>query len=106
MERRRHFRVKAVHPIRYCQEVRPRPRSASTLDLGLEGVAIETRYPLSKGELLEVSMALKSRLISFSGKVIYVQALKGRKFKAGIRFEEISEQSRSVLERYLSRAPS
>jgi hypothetical protein len=105
MERRRHFRVKELHPIRYCQEVRPRPRSGLTFDLGLEGVAIETRYPLSKGELLEVSMALNSRLISFSGKVIYVQSLKGKKFKAGIRFEVISDQSRCFLERYLSRTP-
>jgi hypothetical protein len=77
-----------------------------TLDLSLEGVAIETRYPVGKGELLEVSMALKSGVVSFSGKVVYVQTLKGKKFNTGIRFEEISEQSRCLVGRYLSRAPS
>jgi hypothetical protein len=88
----------------YRQGVRSRPKSGSTLNLSLDGVAIETLYPLSKGELLEVSIALNSRLIIFSGKVIYVEPLKGKKLKAGIQFEEISEQSRCVLERYLSRA--
>ena len=102
MERRRHFRVTALHPMLYCQEVRPRPRSGSTLNLSLEGVAIETHHPLSRGELLEVSIVLNSRLINFSGKVIYVQPLKGKKFKAGIRFERITKKSRRILEEYLS----
>jgi c-di-GMP-binding flagellar brake protein YcgR len=102
MERRRYLRVKALHPMLYCEEVRPRPRSGSTLDLSLEGVAIETHHPLTRGELLEVSIALNSRLIDFSGKVVYVQPLKGKKFKAGIRFERITKKTRHILEEYLS----
>jgi len=102
MERRCHFRIQALHPILYYEHTHPRPKSGSTANLSLEGVALQTRHPLTKGELLEISIALGSGLISCSGKVIYVQALKGKKFKAGIRLEEISEKTRFVLERYLS----
>jgi c-di-GMP-binding flagellar brake protein YcgR len=101
-ERRRHFRIQALHPIFYYEDIRPRPRSGSTMDLSLEGVAIETRYPVNKGELLEMSVVLSSRLITFSGKVIYFRRLKGKRFRAGIRFEKISEECRHRLEEHLS----
>lgn len=102
MERRRHFRVQALYPILYCQNLRSRFRSGSTINLSLEGIAVETRHPLSKDELIDISINLHSRLINCSGKVVYVQALKRKRYKAGIRFKEMSREDRLFLEKHVS----
>ncbi len=102
MERRRHFRVQALHPILYYKNLSSRPTSGLTINLSLEGIAIETRHPLSKDELIDISITLDSRLMNCSGKVVYVQALKGKRFQAGIRFKEMSKEDRLYLEKHIS----
>jgi hypothetical protein len=100
MARRSYSRVPASHPILYYRDVRPRPKVAETLDLSLEGAAIETRHPLTRGESIEISIAIGSHLIKCRGRVIYTLSLKGKRLRAGIRFEDLSKQDGLYLREY------
>jgi hypothetical protein len=101
-ERRRHIRIQTLQPILYYEAIRPRPKTGSTIDLSLGGFSFETSYPLVKGEILETSIALESRVITCRGRVIHVQGLRRKRFRAGVCFERISEKDRRFLEGYLS----
>jgi hypothetical protein len=105
-ERRRHIRIQTLGPVLYSESIRPKPKIGSAIDLGLGGVAIETRHPLVKGELLEISIALGSRAVHGSGKVVYVERRRGKRFRAGVRFHEITDEDRRFLDKYISGSPS
>jgi c-di-GMP-binding flagellar brake protein YcgR len=100
--RRRHIRIQTLQPILYYEAIRPRPKTGSTINLSLGGVCIETSYPLFKGEILDIAIALESRVITCSGRVLHVHGLKRKRFRAGVCFEKISEENRRLLEQYLS----
>ncbi len=70
MERRIHSRIEVTCPVLYSPDIYPRPKAASTLDLSMEGVRIETLYLLIEGERLEISIAINSKVIKSRGHVV------------------------------------
>jgi c-di-GMP-binding flagellar brake protein YcgR len=102
MERRKHQRIDASHPVLYYSDIYPRPKVAATLDLSLGGARIETRYPLMKSEGLEIAIAIKPQVIKCRGRVMYVIDSKGERLRVGVRFEDLSWQDSVSLGHYLS----
>jgi hypothetical protein len=104
IERRSTPRVYESHPVLYVTGGNPGKREASTLDLSLEGLRIETPFNLKTGERLEISIAIPHQPIKCEGKVIHVLKLRDEKAKVGVRFENLPKQDRFHLGKYISYA--
>ena len=103
IERRAFPRVRVSLTTLYDSDVYPRPRVVSAVDLSSAGVRLEmTPYSVSPDEELEISFVLHSRAIKCKGKVIHVQDLGYGKQEAGIRFEDLSEEDKHYIEKYIS----
>ena len=102
MERRKHPRIEALHPVLYYSNTYPSPKVASTLDLSHGGARIETRTSIRRREGLDISIAIQPRVIQCRGKVMYVVDSEGERMRAGIRFEDLSEDDSLSLGQYLS----
>jgi hypothetical protein len=102
IERRSHPRAEVPHPVLYFTDVYPRPQVGSTIDLSLGGARIQTLCGLISGERLEISIAIRPRVIKSRGQVVQILWPGGESLKAGIRFEELSKQDRLYLGQYIS----
>ncbi len=102
MERRRHPRLAVSHPVLYSTDIVPRPKPASTLNLSMGGAAIETSYSLQRGERLEISIGIRSKVIKCRSRVVYTLRGDGDRLMAGVKFEEISEEDSLYLKEYIS----
>jgi len=73
--------------------------------IGLEGMLIETRFPLEVDSRLLIQMSLGSSLIRVTGKATYVNQVLVRPghetYHLGILFVDIDAKNRSVLEDYI-----
>lgn len=63
-----------------------------TLDLGLGGLLLETDYFFEPGESLRLEILSGDTLLRAKGKVVYREG-RGKKFKVGVRFTEISREA-------------
>jgi len=102
-ERRSHRRIEASHILLYVTDVYSTPIVASTLDLSLGGARIETPYSLTKGERLQISLAIHPEVIKFRGQVVYTKWPDGERLEAGVRFDELSKTERLHLGQHISR---
>jgi hypothetical protein len=101
-ERRIHERIEASHSVLYVRQGYPAPKVASTLDLSLGGARIETPYSLTKGEKLEISIAIRPQVITFRGQVVHIEWPDGERLEAGVRFEEFSKMDSLYLDYHIS----
>ena len=101
-EKRRHLRVRASQPTLYYRAISARPRVGSAIDLSLEGAAVETPYSLARGESIDISIALGQRVFSCKARVVYAVWLENDRLRAGLEFEEMSDEDRLVIEQYLA----
>ena len=105
---RRHVdRLKVDHPASYVQTDRPYVRRTARLtNLSMAGVKLVSSSRVETGELLDVTLALADREVSFKGKAVYVTPAKDEGFELGISIEEIDDHQRGILIRFLSWIPS
>jgi c-di-GMP-binding flagellar brake protein YcgR len=100
IERRNHPRVEVCHPVLYCNHAHTRPQVGSTVDLSLGGIRMETPHHLIPGDRLELSIAIRSRVIQCKGQVVHPQLQEGERLEAGVRFDELQEHDRHYLGQY------
>jgi hypothetical protein len=103
IERRSHPRVEASHAVLYLTDIYSGPRVASTLDLSLGGARIETPYSLTKGEKVELSIAIHPQVIKCRGHVLETLWPDGDCLKVRVQFQEIRTQDRLYLQQHISR---
>jgi hypothetical protein len=101
-EKRSYPRVSIDHVVLYTPDIAPRPRVARVIDLSLGGTRIETPYSLTKGEGLEISIAIHPQVIRCRGQVEHIYWPDGERLKAGIRFEALSKHDLLYLKGYIS----
>ena len=70
-----------------------------TLDLGPDGVKIETHYPLPDGEELNLKLILGNRSLRVKGRVASSAILPGNRTASDIEFTDLSEESLATLQR-------
>lgn len=73
-----------------------------TMDLGLDGMRIETSEHLSKGASLDIQLVLGRKSICPRGEVVYSHVLSEGRYVSGVEFVESSEKDRRRLRGYLT----
>lgn len=104
-DRRNSVRLGATCPCahtRFDDEGEPfDQRPSESVNLSFEGVALQSRFPVDPGEVLKVTMALGENLISFRGKVIYVNLAKDTGFQIGISIRDMQKMDKIALTRFI-----
>ena len=70
-----------------------------TLDLGPDGVKIETHYPLPDGEELNLNLILGNKSLPLRGRVASSEMLPGNRTASDIEFTNLSKESLATLQR-------
>ena len=105
MERRNHPRKRGTHPVFYSSYIlHSKLRVASTLDLSMEGVGIETLYGLQKGQGLNIYIVIGQKVIKCRGHVVHIEWPVGDRLKARVKFEEVAKDDTRYLSEYISSA--
>lgn len=78
-------------------------KAARPLDLGLEGIGIQTARPLDVNESLQISIIIGECQINALGRVVYTRKEKSGRFRSGIKFDEISERNKGIIRLYLEK---
>ncbi len=104
-ERRNGVRLEASCPCTYTRfDDRGMPydqRPSRSVDLSLEGVKIRSSFPVELGEVLKITMALGSSLVTFRGEVVHVTHAEGQAFDFGLSIREIAKMDRITLTRFI-----
>lgn len=104
-DRRGSIRLRMMYPALYTR-VDDKGRAydqkiSRSMNVGLGGVKLQSSYPVDSGEVLNISMALRENLINFKGKVVYVIGSENQRFELGISIEDIEDQDRIALKRFI-----
>ncbi|MFQ6001199.1 MAG: PilZ domain-containing protein [Anaerolineae bacterium] len=75
-----------------------------TLNLGLGGLLLETDYVFEPGEPLRLEILSGDSVLRAKGEVVYREG-SGKKFKVGVRFTEISQETLGGLEEEVGLSP-
>jgi hypothetical protein len=78
-------------------------KAARPLDLSLEGIGIETSRPLKIDDNLQLAIIIGECQVNAQGRVIYTRKEMSGRFRSGIRFQEISERNREIINLYLEK---
>ena len=104
-ERRGAIRLRMMYPAVYTRfdnqgRACDQKMSLST-DMSQGGVRLQSSFSVDSGEVLDISMALKEDLVSFKGKVVYVTSSEKEDYEFGICIEDIGDEDRIALTRFL-----
>ena len=72
-----------------------------TLDLGIDGMRIDTHYPIPNDETLQFKLVLGSTSIWSRGRVVRSEFLPGNRTVSHIEFTSISDENLTALREYL-----
>jgi hypothetical protein len=104
-ERRDSIRLKMDYPAIYTrlddQGREYGQKISRSRNISLGGVRLQSNLPVDPGEVLVITMALGENLVTFKGKVIYVTPSEGKGFEFGISIEDIENQDRIALTRFI-----
>lgn len=64
-------------------------------------MGLQSSSPVDPGEMLKITMALRDDLISFRGKVIYVNPAGDQGFQFGISIKDIGKMDKIALTRFI-----
>lgn len=102
-EKRKFIRLDALHLLDYIVLDRDRSRGrysmGRTLDVSVNGIKMETAYPLSLEDTLEITVGIEEDLVDLEGRITYSQP-EGDRHVSGIEFIKMSGESRRVFRRY------
>ena len=72
-----------------------------SMNVSLGGVKLQSSFPVDSGETLDISMALGENLVTFKGRVAYVKGSEDQGFELGISIEDIDNQDKISLTRFI-----
>lgn len=106
-ERRNSIRVKVTVQtsyIRFDDKGRVRELATSrSMDISSGGVRLKSTFRVDLREMLQVTMAFRPRMLTFKGEVVHVAPSKNEGLEFGLRIEEIKDQDRIALTRFVIR---
>jgi len=104
-DRRGSIRLKMIYPALYTRfdnQGRAYDQKISrSKDVSQGGVRLQSGFRVDSGEVLDITMALGETLVTFKGKVIYVTPSEDQSFELGISIEDIKNQDRVALTRFI-----
>lgn len=104
-DRRNSIRVKMFCPAvctrfdnggRTCELV-----PSTAMDISSRGVKLKYGFIVTPGEILEITMALGPNMVTFRGRVVHMKPAEDQSFELGTRIEEIQNQDRIALTRFV-----
>ena len=102
-EKRKFIRLDSLHLLDYIVLDRERSKGqysmGRTLDVSVNGIRMETVYPLSAENTLEITVGLEEDLIDLEGRITYCKKEDAR-YVSGIEFIKMSAEGRRVFRRY------
>ncbi len=99
-ERRKEPRFSVHHPVYYVRNLRK--KEGRSLDIGLDGVRLETDSEVFPNETLDLTLLVRESLVKVRGRVIYVESMPEGTYHVGVLFENLSPEGRAALTRYFS----
>ena len=104
-DRRGSIRLKMICPAIYTrldsQGRECDQKICRSMNVSLKGVRLQSSFPVDSGEVLDITMALADNVVTFRGKVISVTPSEGQGFELGISIEDIENQDRIALARFI-----
>ena len=104
-DRRGSIRLKMIYPAiytRFDNQGRAYDQKISrSMNVSQGGVRLQSSFLVDSGEVLDITMALGENLVTFKGKVIYVKPSEDQGFELGISIEDIENQDRVALTRFI-----
>jgi len=79
---------------------------AKVTDVSLRGVSLQSSFRVEPGEILDVTLALGDKLVSFTGKAVHARLSEEHGFDLGVSVEDIEDEQRATLTRFLCQLPN
>ena len=99
------IRLRVIYPAIYTRfDNKGRPcdqKICRSMNVSQRGVRLQSSFPVDSGEVLDVTIALGGNLVAFKGKVVYVTSSEEKGFEFGISIEDIDDQERVALTRFI-----
>jgi hypothetical protein len=103
-EHRKFIRYDALHLLDYLvldEEGKTGDYSMGrTIDVSIDGIKLETVYPLKVGNHLVITVGLEDDLINLEGRITHTAPRDGR-FVSGVTFLKITKNGRRILGKYV-----
>lgn len=103
-EKRKFIRYDALHLLDYIvmdDEDNPGTYSMGrTIDVSIDGLKLETTYPLKPESRLLITVGIEDDLIDLEGRVTHAAAHKDR-FISGVTFVKIRKDGKRILSKYI-----
>jgi len=72
-----------------------------TLNVSQSGVLLETHQPMDINQRVDLTLGLEEDLVDIKGIAVYSREGKEGRFETGIRFEEIDDKQKKVLDAFI-----
>jgi hypothetical protein len=99
------IRLKVIYPAIYTRfDNKGREydqKICRSMNVSQRGVRLQSSFSVDSGEVLDVTIALGGNLVAFKGKVVYVASSEDEGFEFGISIEDIDDQDRVALTRFI-----
>lgn len=103
------IRLKVIYPAIYTRfDNKGRAydqKICQSMNVSLGGVRLQSSFPVDSGEMLDITVALGEDLVAFKGKVVYVSGSEDQGFELGISIQDIDNQDRIALTRFIYYSP-
>ncbi len=103
-DHRRFIRYEALHLLDYIElDEAGNPGRYSmgrTIDVSLDGLKLETTYPVKTNCRLLITIGLEDDLIDLEGRTTHARPSEGR-FVSGVTFAKISREDRRIIAKYV-----
>jgi len=102
-EQRKFIRYDSLHLLDYLvldEDGRPGQYSMGrTIDVSIDGIKLETIYPLQPNTRLLITVGLEDDLIDLEGRTTHAAPCDGR-FVSGVTFLKITKEGRRIFAKY------
>ena len=102
-EKRKFIRWDSLHLLDYLvidqEGLEGRYSMGRTLDVSLNGIKLETVYPLNIESTLEITVGVEEDLVDLEARITYTDQVEDR-YVSGLEFIKMSSEGRRIFRRY------
>lgn len=103
-EKRKFIRLDSIHLLDYLvvdpQGKQGRYSMGRTLDVSVNGLKLETIYPLSVNDNLEITVGVEEDLVDLLARITHTEKKAEDCYVSGLEFIKMSSEGRRIFRRY------
>ena len=103
-EQRRHARYDSLNLLHFAMPggIDPEMQGMGrTLNVSESGILLETQEPIEPNGTIELTIGLEDNLVTIEGETIHCRPTPDHRYSTGIRFSQMNDNARAVLDRYI-----